>query len=54
MSAPSAELPTLGISYKTAPVALRERLALTEVEAGRFVQSLVEDAVVHEAVAIST
>jgi glutamyl-tRNA reductase len=54
VSAPSAELLTLGISYKTAPVALRERLALTEIEAGRFVQSLVEEAVVNEAVAIST
>jgi glutamyl-tRNA reductase len=54
MSAPAAELLTLGISYKTAPVALRERLALTDVEAERFVRSLVEDAVVHEAVAIST
>lgn len=50
----TAELLTLGISYKTAPVALRERLALTDVEAERFVQSLVADDVVHEAVAIST
>ena len=54
MSAPSAELLTLGISYKTAPVALRERLALTDVEADRFLQSLVADEVVLEAVAIST
>lgn len=50
----TAELLTLGISYKTAPVALRERLALTEVEAERFVTALVKDSVVQEAVAIST
>jgi len=54
MSAPATELLTLGISHKTAPVALRERLALTDVQAERFVTSLVKDAVVHEAVAIST
>ncbi len=54
MTRTSAELLTLGISYKTAPVALRERLALTAIEAERFVTSLVEDEVVDEAVAIST
>jgi glutamyl-tRNA reductase len=54
MTAPSAELLALGISYKTAPVALRERLALTDVESERFLTSLVADGVVHEAVAIST
>ena len=32
------ELLTLGISHKTAPVALRERLALTESEASEFVK----------------
>ncbi len=41
MSAPATELLTLGISHKTAPVALRERLALTDVQAERFVTSLV-------------
>jgi glutamyl-tRNA reductase len=50
----SAELLTLGISHKTAPVALRERLALTESEAHRLVQALVESDDVDEAVAIST
>jgi glutamyl-tRNA reductase len=54
MTSQNAELLTLGISHKTAPVALRERLALTDTEAEGFVQSLVADEVVHEAVAIST
>ena len=54
MSRPNAELLALGISHKTAPVALRERLALTDREAERFVKTLVADEVVHEAVAIST
>ena len=39
MTRPNAELLVLGISHKTAPVALRERLALTEREAERFVRS---------------
>ncbi|MCU0258418.1 MAG: glutamyl-tRNA reductase [Solirubrobacteraceae bacterium] len=49
-----SELLTLGISHKTAPVALRERLALTEREAERFVLELVAREEVREAVAIST
>ncbi|MFA9272259.1 MAG: glutamyl-tRNA reductase, partial [Baekduiaceae bacterium] len=42
------------MSYKTAPVALRERLALTEVAAEQFVKDLVEGGDVAEAVVIST
>ena len=36
-----SELVAIGISHKTAPVALRERLALTEREAERFTRELV-------------
>ncbi len=50
----SGELLALGISHKTAPVALRERLALTEGETERVVQDLAAAAEVHEVVAIST
>ena len=50
----SGELLALGISHKTAPVALRERLALTEGETERVVRELAAAAEVHEAVAIST
>ncbi len=50
----SGELLALGISHKTAPVALRERLALTEGETEQVVQELAAAAEVHEAVAIST
>jgi glutamyl-tRNA reductase len=54
VSAPAAELLALGISHKTAPVELRERLALTELQAQRFTQELTEPEVVQEAVVIST
>jgi glutamyl-tRNA reductase len=50
----SSELLALGISHKTAPVALRERLALTERDAERLVRELVASNGVEEAVAIST
>jgi glutamyl-tRNA reductase len=50
----SSELLCLGISHKTAPVAVRERLALTAPEAQRLCQELVETEAVREAVAIST
>ena len=50
----SAELLALGLSHKTAPVALRERVALQEAQAVDFVQSLVDDGPIAEAVAIST
>lgn len=49
-----SELLLLGISHKTAPVALRERLALTDTESERFLRDVTTDADVHEAVAIST
>lgn len=54
MSHGAPELLLLGVSHKTAPVALRERLALTQTEAERFTLELVDGEVVHEAVAIST
>lgn len=50
----AGELIVLGISHKTAPVALRERLALTAHETGGFLKELVAGGDVHEAVAIST
>jgi glutamyl-tRNA reductase len=49
-----SELLTLGISHKTAPVALRERLAFTESEASEFAREAVASAEVREAVVIST
>lgn len=49
-----SEILALGISHKTAPVALRERLSLTEQQAARFVQELVASEDVTEAVTIST
>jgi glutamyl-tRNA reductase len=49
-----SELLTLGISHKTAPVALRERLAFTEREAEEFARQATETAEVREAVVIST
>jgi glutamyl-tRNA reductase len=49
-----SELLCLGISHKTAPVAVRERLALSIKEADAFCQQLVAGDVVREAVAIST
>jgi glutamyl-tRNA reductase len=42
------------VSHKTAPVALRERVALPNGRAEEFLRALVGDAEVHEAVAIST
>jgi glutamyl-tRNA reductase len=49
-----SELLALGISHKTAPVALRERLAFTEREAEEFVREATATAEVREAVVIST
>jgi glutamyl-tRNA reductase len=49
-----SELLALGISHKTAPVALRERLAFTELEASEFAKQLTASAEVREAVVIST
>jgi glutamyl-tRNA reductase len=48
------ELLALGISHKTAPVALRERLAFTEREAIEFAQAATATPEVREAVVIST
>jgi glutamyl-tRNA reductase len=50
----SSELIVLGVSHNTAPVALRERLALTERAGKRFLQELVAREEISEAVAIST
>jgi glutamyl-tRNA reductase len=49
-----SELLALGISHKTAPVALRERLAFTEAAAVEFSGEAVRTPEVREAVAIST
>ena len=49
-----SELLALGVSHKTAPVALRERLALPDGRAARMLAELVAHDEVHEAVAIST
>ncbi len=49
-----SELLVLGISHKTAPVALRERVALLDGRAETVVEELVADPDVVEAVAIST
>ena len=50
----TGELLALGISHKTAPVALRERLAFTEGQAVEFAQQIAESPEVYEAVVIST
>ena len=49
-----SELLAIGISHKTAPVEVRERLALTEARALEFTRDLRGATEVHEAVAIST
>ena len=49
-----SELLALGISHKTAPVALRERLAFDETEAGQFARTLAATPETREAVVIST
>ena len=49
-----SELLALGISHKTAPVALRERLAFSEHEAADFASEATATAEVREAVVIST
>jgi glutamyl-tRNA reductase len=49
-----SELLAIGVSHKTAPVEVRERLALPEPRAYEFVRDLRGAAAVHEAVAIST
>jgi glutamyl-tRNA reductase len=49
-----SELLALGVSHKTAPVEVRERLALPDSRAADFLRDLRGAADVHEAVAIST
>ena len=49
-----SELLAIGVSHKTAPVEVRERLALPDARAGEFIRDLRGSAEVHEAVAIST
>jgi glutamyl-tRNA reductase len=48
------ELLAIGVSHKTAPVEVRERLSLTEGRASEFLRDLRGDAAVREAVTIST
>src|ERR1039457_1190105 len=50
----ASELLALGMSHKTAPVALRERLAFTESQAVEFARQITQSHEVHEAVVIST
>lgn len=49
-----AELLALGVSHKTAPLDLRERLSLTEGRAAGALRELADAAGIHEAAAIST
>jgi glutamyl-tRNA reductase len=49
-----SELLTLGVSHKTAPLELRERLSLTEGRAVGALRELTAAADIHEAAAIST
>jgi len=49
-----SEVLLLGISHKTAPVAVRERLAFTDAQLPAFLQELVAGESIREAVAIST
>lgn len=49
-----SELLTVGVSFKTAPVEVRERLALPEARAAEFMRELRGATEVHEAVALST
>ena len=49
-----SELLAIGVSHKTAPVEVRERLALSATRAPEFMRELRAAADVHETVAIST
>src|SRR4051794_31857275 len=49
-----SELLAIGISHKTAPIELRERVALTDGMSERFLRELVAAPDIHEAVALST
>ena len=48
------ELIALGTSHKTAGVAVRERIALTEAASERFMRELVGEETISEAVVLST
>jgi glutamyl-tRNA reductase len=50
----TAELLALGVSHKTAPVAVRERLAFSEDHAAQFARQAIGSGHVQEAVVIST
>ena len=50
----TGELLALGANHKTAPLPLREKLALPDGRAARVLAELVDHEAVHEAVAIST
>ena len=50
----TGELLALGASHKTAPLALRERLALPEGRATRVLEELTDQEAIHEAVALFT
>src|SRR5437763_3589287 len=49
-----SELLAIGVSHKTAPVEVRERVALPDARAAEFLRDLRGAAEVHEAVAVST
>ncbi len=49
-----AELWVVGLNHRTAPVELRERLAVSEDEVGQVSRRLVDDGVVREAAVVST
>ncbi|HEY1510811.1 MAG TPA: glutamyl-tRNA reductase, partial [Solirubrobacteraceae bacterium] len=49
-----SELLAIGVSHKTAPVEVRERLALPDARAADFLRDLRGSGEIHEAVAIST
>jgi glutamyl-tRNA reductase len=49
-----SELLVLGISHKTAPIALRERVALPDGRAASFLRDILADPAVAEAVVLST
>src|SRR5690606_7332414 len=48
------ELLVLGLSHKTAPVAVRERLSVTDAQVERLLQKLRDSPDVHEAAVLST
>jgi glutamyl-tRNA reductase len=49
-----SDLLVLGVSHKTAPIGLRERVALPEGRAASVLRELVSAPEIHEAVALST